>query len=79
MHSVGTLPLHMYQKDIPVREAIQIRDLESEVAEEAHESDSDSDSDSDSEHEELEREHAQDGNLSNVDVNFLARTILTQS
>jgi len=65
----------MYQKDIPVREAIQIEDLESEVAGEPQESDYDSDS----EHDELECEHAQDGNLSNADVNFLARTILTQS
>jgi len=65
----------MYQKDIPVREAIQIKDLESEVAGEPQESNYDSDS----EHEELERERAQDDNLSNVDINFLVRTILTQS
>ena len=38
MHSVGTLPLHMYQKDIPLREAIQFKDLESEVAGEPQES-----------------------------------------
>ena len=51
MHSVGTLPLHMYLKDIhvPLRETIQFEDLESEVAGEPQESDYDSDS----EHEEL--------------------------
>ena len=38
MHSVGTLPLHMYQKDIPIREAKQFKDLESEVAGEPQES-----------------------------------------
>ena len=75
MHSAYTLPLHMYQKDIPVGEAIQFEDLESEVAGEPQESEYDLDS----EHKELEHEPMQDGDLSNVDVNFLARTIRTQS
>ena len=45
MHSAGTLPLLMHQKDIPVGEAIQLEDLDSEVASESQESEYDSDSD----------------------------------
>ena len=37
MHSAGTLPLHMYQKDIPVGEATEFEDLGSEVASESQE------------------------------------------
>ena len=45
MYSAGTLPLHMYQKDIQVGEAIQFNDLDSEaVASESQESEYDSDS-----------------------------------
>ena len=37
MHSAGTVPLHMYQKDIPVDEATEFEDLRSEVASESQE------------------------------------------
>ena len=37
MHSAGTLPLHMYQMDIPVGEAIEFEDLGSEEAIESQE------------------------------------------
>ena len=37
MHSAGTVPLHMYQKDIPVGEATEFEDLGSEVASESQE------------------------------------------
>ena len=37
MHSAGTVPLHMYQKDIPVGEATEFEDLRSEVASESQE------------------------------------------
>ena len=76
MHSAGTLPLHMYQKDIPVGEAIQFEDRDSEaVASESQESEYDSDS----EQEQLEHEPTQGDDLSDVDVKFLAKTIRTQS
>ena len=65
----------MYQKDIPVGEAIQFEDLDSEVASESQESEYDSDS----EQEELEHEPEQGDDLRDVDVNFLPKTILTQS
>ena len=65
----------MYQKDIPVGEVIQFEDLDSEVASESQESEYDSDS----EQEELEHEPEQGDDLRDVDVNFLAKTILTQS
>ena len=65
----------MYQKDIPVGEAIKFADLDSEVASESQESEHDSDS----EQEELEHEPEQGDDLRDVDVNFLAKTILTQS
>ena len=65
----------MYQKDIPVGEAIQSEDLDSEVASESQESEYDSDS----EQEELEHEPEQGDDLRDADVNFLAKTILTQS
>ena len=35
--SAGTVPLHMYQKDIPVGEVIEFEDLSSEVASESQE------------------------------------------
>ena len=44
MHSVGTLPLHMYQMDIPVGEAIEFEDLGSEEASESQLIEYDSDS-----------------------------------
>ena len=60
MHSAGTLPLHMYQKDIPVGEAIQFEDRDSEaVASESQESEYDSDS----EQEQLEHEPTQGDDL----------------
>ena len=65
----------MYQKDIPVGEAIQFEDLDSEVASESQESEYDSDS----EQEELEHEPELGDDLRDVDVNFLPKTILTQS
>ena len=54
---------------------IQFEDLESEVASESQESEYNSDS----EQEELEHEPMQRDDLSDVDVNFLAKTIWTQS
>ena len=65
----------MYQKGIPVGEAMQFEDLDSEVASELQESEYDSDS----EKEELEHAPEQEDDLRDVDVNFLAKTILTQS
>ena len=76
MHSAaGSLPHHMYQRYIPVGEAIQFEDLESEETRELQESEYESDS----EQEELEHEPTQGDDLSNVDVNFSAKTIRTPS
>lgn len=75
MYAAGTLPLNMYQKELPVGEAIQFEDLDLEEANESQVSEYDSDS----EQEELEHEPTQGDDFSDVDVNFLAKTIRAQS
>ena len=75
MHSAGTLPLLVYQKDISVGEDIQLEDLDSEVASRNHKNQS------------MTRiPTGRIGSMSprkemtsaDVDVNFLAKTIRTQ-